>query len=143
MTHEDAGHYALKHKDQTVDPAIRSQLETVAEEGKVTCSAAHRIATSLGKTPAEVGVQVDLLEYRLTECCLGLFGHGPTRKKLDHGITVADELEDVLKKMAPEGRMTCLQCWETARKFKMKRMEISSACEKLGIKIKPCQLGAF
>ena len=143
MTHEDAGHYAMKHKDRTIDPEIRTQLEKSAVDETITCSHVHRIAKLLEKNPAEIGAQVDLMELRLTECSLGLFGYGPSRKKLNDNIEVSDMLKSALEGIAPEGRTTCIQCWNLARKLKMKRVDISSACEKLSIKIKKCQLGAF
>ena len=40
-------------------------------------------------------------------------------------------------------RLSCLSAWEIAEETGSTRMAISSACEKLKIKIKPCQLGAF
>ncbi len=33
--------------------------------------------------------------------------------------------------------------WEIARRFDVSKMRVSSVCEQLNIKIKPCQLGAF
>jgi hypothetical protein len=39
--------------------------------------------------------------------------------------------------------MPCAAAWDIAALREIPRLEVSSACEKLGIKIKPCQLDAF
>ena len=35
------------------------------------------------------------------------------------------------------------KAWEIAKRFEISKMKVSSVCEQLKIKIKPCQLGAF
>jgi len=40
-------------------------------------------------------------------------------------------------------RLSCRQVWEIAKRSGVRKMTASNACEALGIKIKPCQLGAF
>ncbi len=143
MTHEDAGHYAMKHHQKSLDPAISSHLEKSALDGTITCASVHRVAQSLDLSPGEVGIQMDLMELRLQECCLGLFGYEPTGKNFNKDIKVSQPFNEELEKISPEGRTTCVQCWDIARNFKIKRLDVGSACEKLGIKIKQCQLGAF
>jgi len=143
MTHEDAGHYALKHKDKIIDPDICSQIEKSARDGIISCSSVHKVARELELSPGEVGIQVDLMELRLKECCLGLFGYEPSGKNFDESIEVSQVLKDELGKISTNGRTTCIQCWNLARDLKIKHIDIGSSCEKLGMKIKGCQLGAF
>jgi len=40
-------------------------------------------------------------------------------------------------------RLPCASAWDIAKTFGVRKMVVSAACEALGIKIKPCQLGAF
>ncbi|SLM30034.1 conserved hypothetical protein [Desulfamplus magnetovallimortis] len=143
MTHEDAGHYAAKHPDRVVDQEIKKHLEKSSEDGLITCSGAHKVAKNIGITPEEAGVQIDLMELRLKDCCLGLFGYEPAGKNFDDNVEISSSFKDALEKISPDGRTTCLQCWKLAADLKIKRIDVGSACEKLGIKIKKCQLGAF
>jgi len=75
MTHEDAGHYAAKHTVGTEPAAeITEAVRDKIKDGHISCAAMHKIASDLKKTPAEVGVAVDLIEARLNKCQMGLFG---------------------------------------------------------------------
>ena len=76
MTHEDAGHYAAKHPEEKIDPAIADAIAVKEKEGRVTCAAAHAIAKKLNRSPQVVGINIDLLEKRIRRCQLGLFGYG-------------------------------------------------------------------
>lgn len=143
MTHEDQGHYAQKHPDKDRDPAILKKIQPLADGRELTCATAHRIARDLGVFPAEVGVQADLMELRITQCQMGLFGYGKGIKKIDPGIELGEKVWARLENAEKNGRISCALCWEIAREFKMTRLDMGSACEKLGLRIKPCQLGAF
>jgi len=144
MTHEDAGHYAAKHPAGTVpEPAIAAAVRDRAEDGRLSCARAHAVAAELAVPPAAVGAVVDLLELRLTHCQLGLFGYRPRSKVLQAADAVPAPLAAALRAAATSGRISCARCWETAEAFGLKRMAAAAACERLGLKIKPCQLGAF
>ena len=143
MTHEHQGRYAQKHPDKNIDPIISKKISSLADEGSLTCAAAHRTAEELGISPSEIGIQADLLELRITQCQMGLFGYGKGKKKIDPGIQVDQNLWERLEKEGKDGRISCARCWEIAREFKMKKLDVGSACEKLGLRVKPCQLGAF
>ena len=56
---------------------------------------------------------------------------------------VPDDLEDAIREKLINGKLNCASAWEVAKKLNIPKMHVSSACEKLGIKIKSCQLGAF
>lgn len=144
MTHEDRGHYAKKHPTAKQDPELADRIKSVATEGNLDCASAHRIVKSTGCKPLDIGIQADLLELRISRCQMGLFGHGPDKKKnLNPDINVSKELESDILNSQRQGRLTCSQCWEMAKAHKIAKIEMGSVCEKLEIKIKPCQLGAF
>jgi len=144
MTHEDAGHYANKHKtDRSVKPEITAAVEQKASEGVISCAAAHKIAVDLGVPPGEVGVGIDLLELRMVKCQLGLYGYGPERKVVKPAETVSEALEGAIKESLSEGRLPCAAAWEAAKRLGISKMDVSSACEAMNIKIVSCQLGAF
>lgn len=145
MTHEDAGKYSAKHPAGTLcDPAIAAAIKQKAENGRVACVVAHGIAADLKTTPSEIGKTVDLMEYRIVKCQLGLFGYSPEKKIVRAAEDVSEALRDHLQRSAADdGKISCAACWEIARTFGIKKMMVSAACECLGIKIRPCQLGAF
>ena len=143
MAHQDKGHYAEKHADKQIDKTIEKKIQTIVKKNCVTCSLAHKAAQSLKKSPSEIGIQIDLLEYRISECQMGLFGYIDEEKKFDQTIKITSELNDKLDEVCKDGRISCIECWDIAKDLKQKRLDVGSACEKKKIKIKPCQLGAF
>lgn len=148
MTHEYAGHYSAKHPaGTTCDPAVAAAVREGAEGGagerRITCAGAHEIAADLGVAPLEVGTAVDLLEYRLLECQLGLFGSSVELKVPESVAELPQDLRDRLAGATSGGRVGCAVCWRIADDLGLERRAAAAACEVIGIKIKPCQLGAF
>jgi hypothetical protein len=58
-------------------------------------------------------------------------------------VKVSTKLEKAIRGALADGWLPCLTAWKIADGMGIARMEVSSACEALKIKIKPCQLGAF
>lgn len=144
MTHEDAGHYAAKHPTGSLpDPRIAGRLETKVKEGAVSCAAAHSIAEELNVPPKDVGRTMDLMELRIVKCQMGLFGYFPEKKIVQPAESVASELRAAISEATAGGKLACRAAWETADRFGIARMEMAAACEALGIKVSPCQIGAF
>ncbi|MEW6078875.1 MAG: hypothetical protein AB1724_13750 [Thermodesulfobacteriota bacterium] len=144
MTHQDAGKYSAKHPAGTkYDPAIETAIRERAENGKVTCAAAHGIADHFRVPPSEVGKTIDLMEYRIVRCQLGLFGYSPEKKVVTAAREAPAALHQRLQQSVVDGKVSCLTCWDIARDLGVNKMDVSSACELLKIKISPCQLGAF
>ena len=144
MAHEDAGHYAAKHPQGIeLNTAIAAEIKSQARQGSLSCAAAHTIAETHGVTPAEVGRNVDLMEVRLTKCQLGLFGYTPEKKVVTPAEKVTTALQAAILAAASDGRLSCESAWQVATAQGIKRMDLSAACEALGLKVKPCQLGAF
>jgi hypothetical protein len=147
MAHEDAGKYAAKHPPGT---ARSEQLAKAVREkspgGELICAMGEKISKEFKVKIAEVGTTADLLEIKIKECQLGLFGWGD---KPHHGkdIRAADsvpvEIKSAVEKAAVSGKVTCAALWAIADKLSVKRKAVSAACETLGIKIRGCQLGAF
>ncbi|MBU1196834.1 MAG: hypothetical protein KKE62_15310 [Proteobacteria bacterium] len=142
MTHENKKDFAKKHPADEIDETLSKIITEKAVDQRITCHAAHDIAEMTGTCPADIGKQIDLVGYRLTKCQLGLFGY-KNKKKLNPEIDIPPELNQKIDAAAVEGRISCLSCWEIAQNFDLHRLFVSSACEKKGLRIKPCQLGAF
>ena len=144
MTHEDAGHYAMKHPENTKpDPSIAEAVKKNISEGMVSCAAAFTIADELNVTPAQVGTTIDLLEARIAKCQLGLYGYGPQRRIVTAADAVLEELERDIRNLLTAGKLPCRSAWDIAGRHRIPKMNVSAACEKLGIKISTCQLGSF
>lgn len=143
MTHEDAGNYAGKHPaDRKPDADIAEQVKDAARDGTITCSAAHQIADTMKVAPSEIGFTIDYLEIRLRGCQLGLFGY-PQGRIVKPAEKVSDELRDEIHSRLIDGQLYCAEAWDIADRMGISRRGIADACEKLGIKIRRCQLGAF
>ncbi|MEX1326609.1 MAG: hypothetical protein AB1Z29_07405, partial [Desulfobacterales bacterium] len=89
------------------------------------------------------GRGIDLMDIRLVKCRLGLFGYRPEKKAVEPKAPRSRELEEAIRAALIENKLSCHAAWEIAHMFQIPKMDVSAACEALGIKIKPCQLGAF
>jgi hypothetical protein len=144
MVHTDAGHYAAKHPDGEIDTAIADAILKKEKAGSITCAAAFSISKQLDCPPLTVGKTIDLLEKRIRRCQLGLFGYGLKKKKMvKPAAMVTQNLKDAIRRAMDGDRLACLAAWELAGRMSLTKMELSSACEAMGIKIANCQLGAF
>ena len=144
MTHEDKGHFRLKHSpDRKMNERVAAAVKSKAKDGTMACALAFEIAESLGVPVEEVGFTLDSLEVSLVKCQLGLFGYGPARRIVKPAETVPPDLEKAIRESLLNNRLPCASAWALAEKRRLRKMDISSACETLGIKIGPCQLGTF
>ena len=91
MTHADRGHYAAKHQGKKIDEKISSLIKSLAQDKHLTCAMAHKAAKELEVSPEEIGIQTDLLEFRITMCQLGLFGYDGGTKKIDPDFNILAE----------------------------------------------------
>ena len=136
--------FAAKHgADTRMDPRIEKAVIEKAKDRHLPCAAAFAVAQALEVSPADVGRVVDLLEYRLTHCQLGLFGYHPEKKIAAPVPAVSDALAAAIQNALVSGRLPCREAWAIADALDLGKRAVSGACETLGIKIKPCQLGAF
>ena len=144
MTHDDAINYSAKHPSGTIiNETIATNLKKKISDGKISCASAHKIANDLSVPPADVGMTIDLLKFRIIKCQIGLFGYNPQKKIVQPAVNVSPLIEEDIRKCIKSNRITCLSCWEIAKKSGIPRLDVSAACETLKIKISSCQLGAF
>lgn len=144
MTHEDKGHFRLKHSsNRTIHERVAAMVKAKVKDGTMACAVAFEIAESLGVPPEEVGFTLDVLEVSLVKCQLGLFGYGPARRIVEPADSVHPGLEKAIRESLLNDRLPCASAWAIAEKLRLRKMEVSSACETLGIKIGSCQLGTF
>ena len=140
----DGKKFSEKHgPDATPHPAIAEAVRKRAKDAAVPCAVAFDIAAELDADPAAVGRTVDLMEYRLVKCQMGLFGYGDKGKIVSADEPAPESLKAAIEAAAPKGRLTCRSAWGIAARIGVPKLRVGGACESLGIKIKSCQLGAF
>jgi hypothetical protein len=136
--------YAKKHESGApVNEKIKDQIMRRTKNNELPCAVAFKIAAELNVSPAEVGKTADLLEIMLVKCQLGLFGYTPAKKIVKPKAAENPDLEGAIRDTCVDGYLPCENAWEIARRFNVSKMSVSSVCEQLNIKVKPCQLGAF
>jgi hypothetical protein len=127
---------------------IKESMEIYPEKGRMPCPVAHYIASYLQIEPLEVGKAADALGIVLYQCQLGLFGYGrkgeSSYKILGRKVELTEEILDRIRRKASKDRtISCRDLWSIADETGVVRAEIGNAADALGLKIKPCQLGAF
>ena len=144
MVHKDRGHYAKKHPSHLkLDPGIAEEVKLRAQSGEMSCAVAHSIAKHLKTEPREVGFTIDFLEIAIVKCQLGLYGYRPRKRIVKTADRISQGLEEAIREAVIDGRLPCKDAWDIAQRLSIGKMEVSSACEALKIKISSCQLGAF
>jgi hypothetical protein len=144
MAREDKGHYGSKHPGGIiVAKEITEAVKKRSRQGALTCPLAFKIAGELAVPPGEVGRAMDLLEINIVKCQLGLFGYSPVRRIVQPAQFVSEELEAALREAMSDGRLPCAEIFRIAGEFKLAKIRVAGACEKLKIRVSVCQLGAF
>ncbi len=139
------GNFAAKHPaDRRPDPRISEMVLREASDGSLSCAAAFRIAGECSADPSEVGFAMDFHEVRLVKCQLGLFGYSPENRIVKPADSVAGDLEAEIRGfLESNGKLSCKNSWALADRRSLSKLQVSSACEALRIKVCACQLGAF
>jgi hypothetical protein len=145
MSRRKGESFASKHagKGVKIDERISAAIRAKATNGEISCANAADIAEKLNTEMDIVGINIDLAELHINRCQLGLFGYEPEKRIAKAADIVAPELEKTIRQALAGGCLPCIAAWEIAATRRIPRMDIASACEKMGIKIKPCQIGAF
>jgi len=139
---EQGKSFKSKHPEGTkAEPKVIAALQEIVKERKVSCAAATLVAKNLGIPMITVGIAIDLQNYMIVDCQLGIFGENG--KNITAATSVASGVENAIRNSLVNDRLPCENAWLLAKELQMSRKEIAQACEALKIKIKPCQLGAF
>ncbi|MGD2124805.1 MAG: hypothetical protein PVG99_01925 [Desulfobacteraceae bacterium] len=142
MTRKDK--YAQKHpSDRKINQDLADTVKGRATNEEIPCAVAFDIVSDLKVPPIEVGFTIDALEIKVVKCQLGLFGYRPQKMKVKPADNVSSTLEETIRKELVNNKLPCKAAWEIAEKSGLRKMEVSSACEALKIKISSCQLGTF
>jgi len=66
-----------------------------------------------------------------------------TPKIVQPAKDITPDLKKRIQSAMNDEKLSCAAAWEIAGSLNISRTKVASACEAMGIKIKPCQLGAF
>ena len=144
MTHVDKGKYFKKHPEGTkVAEELKQEILKQTKDNNISCKAAEKISQSRNTPLGEIGVAIDMLNINIAQCQLGLFGFAGKQKRVPAAESVTSELEAAIRGALVDNRLSCTDAWKIADQLDVKRLDVCAACEKLKIKVKPCQLGAF
>ena len=144
MSDKKPAHYAEKHPAAAgIAPKVRQGIQEKAAGGHMSCAAAHTLAGSLGVSPGEVGMGMDLMEVKISKCQLGLFGYSPNKKIVKAPETCPPSIAEAVRAEVRDGRISCEACWKIAGRLGASRLDVSGVVEALQLKVRPCQLGAF
>ncbi len=135
--------YSGKHAGQQPDLRLAGELRRRSQSGEISCTEAFQAAAALQVPPSAIGTTLDLLEFRIVKCQLGLFGYQPEKRLVEPAAAVPEDLARAIREALAEGRLPCLAAWGLAEKRGLSKLHLAAACEALGIKISACQLGAF
>jgi hypothetical protein len=140
--------YSVTFKEATMpSKKIKEMIDIYPEKGRLPCAVAHYIAAYLGIEPLDVGKEATAKGVRLYQCQLGLFGYGrkgqSAYKIVGRKVEVGKDVLDLIRAGTAEGKISCARLWEIADGTGVIRAEVGNAADSLGIKITPCQLGAF
>ena len=144
MEHSENKTFSDKHgPDSKPDPTISRAISDKVKNNEISCAAAFKISKNLGVPPDLVGKTVDLLNFRLVKCQLGLFGYKPEKKVVKPHPDAGEDLLAAIQDSMVQGKLPCKKAWQIASRLGLSKMVVSGTCESLGVKVKPCQLGAF
>jgi hypothetical protein len=128
---------------EAINPRIIEAIQSRASASGLACAAAFAMAADIGVTPKAVGEAMDQLQVPIIKCQLGLFGYSPKKRIVKAAQTVTADDEKSVRQAIVNGKLPCATCWQLAVAFGKTRLELAAICEKLVVKIGPCQLGAF
>ena len=144
MNVDKRNEFSAKHgPDAAPDRFIEEEILKQGENKKIPCAAAFEIARTLQVSPDTVGMTIDLMNFKLTKCQLGLFGYQPQKKIIKQLDRVTEDLKNAIADQLVQGRLSCRNAWDIASGLKVGKMKVSGACEAMDVKITGCQMGAF
>lgn len=122
-----------------LEEAVRAK----AKEGLVPCPSAWRIAQEQGVSRLDVGVRIDKLGLRVSDCQLGCFQVGKT-SRLGTAPEPADpELARRAEALYEQGELTCANVFALAGELEAAPRTVADAANARGYKLRQCQLGCF
>lgn len=122
---------------------LRGAVEAAVKGGYVACPAAWNVAKDLSVSRLDVGVMIDRLGIRVTDCQLGCFAVS----KADHSTETPEpfgaEIAREVAALHARGELTCPNIFALAGKHNARPRSVADAANAQGYKLGGCQLGCF
>ena len=141
------GRIELPENPGNLSAETQAQLEDAVnaalKDGYIACPAGWRIAKNVGVSRLDVGVTIDRLGVRVTDCQLGCFGVSKTPYT---GSVTEPFGEDAARRvglLSEEGELTCANVFALAGELNVKPRAVADAANVRGHKLRQCQLGCF
>ncbi len=115
MTDQKNNKFAAKHQGKAqINNVIKNEILKQNKDSKLPCFVAFKIAKELQVSPGDVGKAVDLLNFRLAKCQLGLYGYQPKKRKVKPKMPLDQGLKNAITDALVEGKLTCKKVWDIA-----------------------------
>ena len=122
---------------------LESAVKAVVTDSYVACPSAWQIAKDTGVSRLDVGVMIDKLGMRVTDCQLGCFKVGKTPYTGSETESFGEEVASRVQTLCEAGELTCSNISALARELNVKPRAVADAINVRGGKIRQCQLGCF
>lgn len=132
--------------DQLAPEALETLGSTVAASARdahLPCPAAWKIAKQAGVSRLAVGVLIDRLGIRVTQCQLGCFGVSKTPRDEIADAGFSDTAAGRVETLHQQGELTCANVFALAGELNEKPLAVAAAANVRGYHLKQCQLGCF
>jgi hypothetical protein len=122
---------------------LQDAVETAVKDGYVACPTAWNVAKNLAVSRLDVGVMIDRLGIRVTDCQLGCFAVS----KADHTVETPEpfgaEIAHDVAALHERGELTCPNIFALAGERNVRPRAVADAANVQGYKLGGCQLGCF
>ena len=122
---------------------LEAAVKGAVKDGYVPCPSGWRVAKEQGVSRLAVGVAIDRLGIRVSDCQLGCFAVSKT----DHLGAVPEPADEELARRVEDlherGELTCSNVFALAAERKAKPRSVADAANARGHKLRQCQLGCF
>jgi len=123
---------------------LKAAIEKELVDGKLPCARAFNLADRLHINPVSIGQLATQESIKISHCQLGLFGYPEGKRPVENMKNrVTDQLKNAVLSQLVDGQLPCAVAWKIALDFDVPKMQVAAAAEKLGLRIRECQLGCF
>ncbi len=122
---------------------LQDAVQGAVKDGYMTCPSGWRLAKDLGVSRLDVGVMIDKLGIRVTECQLGCFSVSKTPYTGSGTEAVSEDVASRVEALRKTEELTCPNVFTLARELGHKPRSVAEVANVRGYKIRQCQLGCF
>ncbi|MDF1554696.1 MAG: hypothetical protein P1P84_16620 [Deferrisomatales bacterium] len=122
---------------------LEGAVKAAAKGGYVACPSAWKTAQEAGVSRLDVGVMIDKLGLRVTDCQLGCFSVSKTSRLGEAVAPVDEEITRRVEALHDNGELTCPNIFALAGELNAKPRSVADAANARGYKLGKCQLGCF